>query len=298
MTWRGRDITVVIPTYNRAALLEQAIASVQAQTEPVGAIIVVDDGSTDDSRERVAALARRDDRIRLLSQANAGANVARNAGIAAATTPLIAFLDSDDRWTPEKMARQLAAWRSRPEAVASFTGILAVDGERALFRYDIPADPSLDDLRRHNALGTTSAALVRADVLREAGGFDPTLPSCQDWDLWLRLRRAGPFAIAQDDLVLYEEGGHDRITGSPAKALAGHRRVFARALQGVTGRRDRRRLRASHAEVLSRLLSRHGRRRDALVQAALAFALDPTRVHLKALVKKLPGAERLLRMRH
>lgn len=78
MRWKGSDVTVVIPTYNRAALLEKAIASALAQTEPVGAIIVVDDGSTDDSRERVAALAARDPRISLRTQANAGANVARN----------------------------------------------------------------------------------------------------------------------------------------------------------------------------------------------------------------------------
>jgi glycosyltransferase involved in cell wall biosynthesis len=229
MTWNGSDVTVVIPTYNRAALLEKAIASVLAQTVQVGAIVVVDDGSTDDSRERVLALSAQDPRIVLQAQSNAGANAARNAGIASATTALIAFLDSDDRWAPEKVARQLDALRSRSEAVASFTGILAVDGERPLYRYDIPADLTLEEIRRHNVLGTTSSLMVRTDVVRTIGGFDPNLPSCQDWDLYLRLRRTGPFATVLEDLVLYEDGPHERITNNPGKAVSGHEAVFARA---------------------------------------------------------------------
>lgn len=273
--WRGDDVTVVIPTWNRADLIGKAIASVQAQTAAVAAIIVVDDGSTDDTRMLVADHARTDPRIALVNQANAGANVARNRGVARAETGLVAFLDSDDRWHADKIARQLAAWNARPDAVASFTGILAVDGDRPLYHYDIPADPSLDDLRRHNALGTTSAAMVRTDVLRDVGGFDPDLPSCQDWDLWLRLRRAGPFAVVTDSLVLYEDGPHERITGNPVKAIAGHRAVFARALSDVTGWRPRARIRAAHAEVMTRLYRRAGRRGAASGQALKALLLDP-----------------------
>ncbi|MBB3348858.1 glycosyltransferase family A protein [Sphingomonas sp. BK069] len=289
MTWRGTDVTVVVPTYNRADLIGKSIASIQAQTAPVTAIVIVDDGSTDDTRALVARLAVADPRITLVEQTNAGANVARNNGISHAATALVAFLDSDDRWEPTKIARQLAAWASRPDAVASFTGILAVDGDRPLYHYDIPADPTLDDLRRHNALGTTSAAMVRTDVLRSVGGFDPTLPSCQDWDLWLRLRRAGPFAVVTDSLVLYEDGLHERITGNPVKAIAGHRAVFAKALADVAGWRARARIRASHAEVLTRLFRRHGLRRDALVQAITAAALDPKRTHLRQLARIVLG---------
>lgn len=289
MTWRGTDVTVVVPTYNRADLIGKSIASIQAQTAPVTAIVIVDDGSTDDTRALVARLAVADPRITLVEQTNAGANVARNNGISHAATALVAFLDSDDRWEPTKIARQLAAWASRPDAVASFTGILAVDGDRPLYHYDIPADPTLDDLRRHNALGTTSAAMVRTDVLRSVGGFDPTLPSCQDWDLWLRLRRAGSFAVVTDSLVLYEDGLHERITGNPVKAIAGHRAVFAKALADVAGWRARARIRASHAEVLTRLFRRHGLRRDALVQAVTAAALDPKRTHLRQLARIILG---------
>lgn len=287
MTWRGTDVTVVIPTYNRADLIGKSIASVQAQTEPVAAIVVVDDGSTDDTRTLIARHAVADPRITLVEQVNAGANVARNNGVGHAGTALIAFLDSDDRWKPEKIARQLAAWQLRPDAVASFTGILAVDGDRQLYHYDIPADPTLDELRRHNVLGTTSAALVRTDVLRRVGGFDPTLPSCQDWDLWLRLRRAGPFAVVTDSLVLYEDGPHDRITGNPVKAIAGHHAVFAKALADVTGWRARARIRAAHAEVLTRLYRRAGRRASASAQAAKAFVLDPQARYARQLLRAL-----------
>lgn len=287
MTWRGIDVTVVVPTYNRADLIGKSIASIQAQTAPVAAIVIVDDGSTDDTRALVARLAVADPRITLVEQANAGANVARNNGIGHAATALVAFLDSDDRWEPTKIARQLAAWAPRPDAVASFTGILAVDGDRPLYHYDIPADPTLDDLRRHNALGTTSAAMVRTDVLRSVGGFDPTLPSCQDWDLWLRLRRAGPFAVVTDSLVLYEDGPHERITGNPVKAIAGHRAVFAKALADVVGWRARAQIRASHAEVMSRLYRRAGRRGAASAQAAQALILDPGTVYARKLFKTL-----------
>jgi glycosyltransferase involved in cell wall biosynthesis len=285
MRWKGSDVTVVIPTYNRAALLEKAIASALAQTEPVGAIIVVDDGSTDDSRERVAALAARDPRISLRTQANAGANVARNTGVAAAATALVGFLDSDDRWMPEKIERQLAAWRARPDAVASFTGILAVDGDRPLYSYDIPVELTIDEIRRHNVLGSTSTALVRTDVLRAVGGFDPGLPSCQDWDLYLRLRRAGPFATVTDDLVLYDDGPHDRITHQSGKTVAGHEAVFARALSDVDDPRERRRIRAAHAEVMTRLYLRHGDWRAARRQAIRAAVLDPNLIHVRKLAR-------------
>lgn len=287
MTWNGSDVTVVIPTYNRAALLEKAIASVLAQTVQLGAIVVVDDGSTDDSRERVLALAAQDPRIVLQAQSNAGANAARNAGIASATTALIAFLDSDDRWAPEKVARQLDALRSRPEAVASFTGILAVDGERPLYRYDIPADLTLEEIRRHNVLGTTSSLMVRTDVVRTVGGFDPALPSCQDWDLYLRLRRTGPFATVLEDLVFYEDGPHERITNNPGKAVSGHEAVFARALEDVPSRGERRRIQGAHAEVMTRLHLRHRNRQAALREAARAAFLDPRPYHFRLLTKIL-----------
>ncbi len=287
MTWRGTDVTVVVPTYNRADLIGKSIASIQAQSAPVAAIVIVDDGSTDNTHELVAQLAAIDPRIMLVKQANAGANVARNNGIGHAATALVAFLDSDDRWEPDKIDRQLVAWALRPDAVASFTGILAVDGDRPLYHYDIPVDPTLDDLRRHNALGTTSAAMVRTDVLRSVGGFDPTLPSCQDWDLWLRLRRAGPFAVVTDSLVLYEDGPHERITGNPLKAIAGHRAVFVKALADVTGWRARARICASHAEVMSRLYRRAGRRGAASAQAARALMLDPGTVYARKLLRTL-----------
>lgn len=283
MTWTGADVTVIIPTYNRAKLLMQAIESVRAQSVRVGRILIVDDGSTDETVAQVRALVAEDPRIELLVQANAGANAARNAGIATVATALVAFLDSDDRWRPTKLECQLDAWARRPAAVASFTGILAVDGDRQLFHYDVPVDPTLDDLRRHNALGTTSTAVVEVDVLRRVGGFDPGLPSCQDWDLWLRLRREGVFAVVPESLVLYEEGPHDRITSHPRKAAAGHQAVFARALDDVTEPHRRRRIRAAHAEVLSRLYMRHGLRMRAIAQATSAFVLDPSRFYFRKL---------------
>lgn len=286
-TLSGADVTVVIPTYNRARLIAQALESVQAQTTVVKDIIVVDDGSTDATADVVARFTRADSRVRLVAQANAGANVARNTGIGEARSDWIAFLDSDDRWLPDKIERQIAALRARPEAVASFTGIIAVDGDRELYRYDMPGELTLGELRRHNALGSTSTALVSRAVLEKVGGFDPVLPSCQDWDLWLRLRREGPFAVVTDSLILYDDGPHDRITGNLAKAIEGHRRVFARALADVDDRRERAGIAASHATVLMRIYDRNARRLDTARQAGRALALEPTWPRLKALVRSV-----------
>ena len=262
-----------------------SIDSALAQSVGLHEIIVVDDGSTDNSVAVVAKLAETEPRIRLVEQKNAGANVARNNGIEHATGNWLAFLDSDDRWKPGKLAMQIAALRARPQAIASFTGITAVDGDRKLYDYDMPEEISLFELRRHNALGGTSTALINRDVLRRVGSFDPSLPSCQDWDLWLRLRSEGEFAIVQQSLLYYEDGDHDRITGNFAKAIAGHRQVFRKAIKDVNSLRDWRAIRASHLEVTSRLMHRQGMFRGAAINAAMSLAIYPSRAAARALRK-------------
>lgn len=249
-------ISAIIPTYNRRALLPAAIESIRRQTIEVHEIIVIDDGSTDGTREWLRDLATRLPSLRLIEQEHGGANRARNAGAAAAQGELLAFLDSDDQWEPSKLRKQLARLSSS-SAVAAFTGVRIVGGQSE--RVFLPRDkPSLFDLRCSNVLSSTSTALVRADVLARAGGFDEDLPSCQDWDLWFRLRKQGELVVVREPLVRFNCGAETRISRDPAKVVAGHAVMFERLRAGVRDPAQRRRIEASHRFVLAENHLRHG----------------------------------------
>jgi GT2 family glycosyltransferase len=243
----------VIPVRNRPSLVIDAIASIQRQTRPFEEIIVVDDGSTDATPEVVARLSQSDSRIRLVAlPTSRGASTARNAGINASQSEWISFLDSDDQWMPQKHELQWRALAKCPQAVASFTGIRYQSGCRY---HDRPAPQQITSqaLRRLNYLGSTSTAMARRDILQQIGGFDPTLPSCQDWDLWLKLRRVGEFAIVPEPLVLFNQTERVRISSNKTGVLAGHARLFARTLEDVSDIRERRLIAAHHQLRLSQI---------------------------------------------
>src|SRR6185503_2024667 len=119
----GRDVSAVIPAYQAAAFLADAVESVLAQTEPVGEIVVVDDGSTDGTAAVAASFG---DRVRYVRQENQGVAAARNRGVAEARGRLVAFLDADDTWEPEKTARQLAHLRAHPDYAAVYSDLCDV----------------------------------------------------------------------------------------------------------------------------------------------------------------------------
>ena len=182
------EISAVIPTYNRAGLLAQAIDSALAQTRPPDEIVVVDDGSTDRTPE---VLARYAGRVRAVRQDNGGEAAARNRGIAEARGRWIAFLDSDDLWEPEALARLTEAARSVPEAglVAMRARSLREDGTRTR-RVHGKKSPGPYFTTRSLLMGDAGGVLmpmVKRDLLVEAGGFDTSLRSATDCDMWLRL---------------------------------------------------------------------------------------------------------------
>ncbi len=198
-------VSVVIPTFERRPMLLEALASVRAQTFEDWDCWVVDDGSSDGSAEAVEALGDR--RVRLIRQANRGVSAARNRGLAAARAGLVAFLDSDDLWHPEKLARQVAVMEE---------GWALCHTEEVWLRGSERVKPK----RRHAKAGgwqflrslelcciSPSAALVRRDVLEALGGFDEAYPVCEDYDLWLRLTARYPVAYLADALVT-KRGGH------------------------------------------------------------------------------------------
>lgn len=281
-------VDVVIPTYNRLSLLPGAIESILAQTWPVNRIIVADDGSNDGTAEWLLAAANENRRIEPLILQNGGANRARNAGIAAAKAEWIAFLDSDDAWEPDKLERQFALLDDAPDLVGLFTGFRLVGG--AIARQHIPRRaPSLEDLRCANVLGGTSSAVLRADALRQIGGFDPSLPSCQDWDLWFRLRQVGAFGLVRAPLVRFNVGPHERITSTMHKVLTGHEAIFGRLLEGIGSRAQRHRIRAGHRLVQADIRCRFGDYGTAIRLAAGSLLARPSPSALRIAWRSLRG---------
>lgn len=200
-------VSVIIPTYNRAWCLAEAIDSVLSQTFEDRELIVVDDGSTDNTP---ALLSHYGNRLRCLRQANQGVSAARNHGIKAAGGELIALLDSDDNWQPDKLARQVAFFDTHPEAMICQT-------EEIWIRRGVRVNPK----HRHRkpsgwifeaslalCLVSPSAVMMRRELLEEMGGFDESLPACEDYDLWLRISLHHPIHLIDDALVV-KRGGHD-----------------------------------------------------------------------------------------
>jgi glycosyltransferase involved in cell wall biosynthesis len=236
----------IIPVYNREHLIAQALKSIQGQTHPVDEIVVVDDASTDATAGTVTELSRHDSRIRLLSlEQNVGAAAARNIGVNSTKCDWIAFLDSDDEWMPQKLQTQFNALGQHPKAIASFTGNRF---QYSGHYYDVrsPEEITLQQLRCYNRLGTTSSALIARDSFLAVGGFDPDLPSCQDWDLWINLIRVGRFATVPQALVFFNQREQRRISRNKSAVLAGHRLVFSRILQEVADANERRLVKAHH----------------------------------------------------
>ncbi len=196
------QVSVVIPTFNRAACVGEAIESVLAQTFRDYEIIVVDDGSTDDT---AAVLAKCAQRIRVLRQQNRGASLARNAGISAALGDWIAFLDSDDLWGRNRLAVQMGDLAEHAEVVAHLVDAVITgypQGDVSVFAMRGYAEEySRPSLRKRPLLEVlkvqffTSAWLVRRSVVERIGPFRPQLRTFEDFDLLSRLALEGPFMV-------------------------------------------------------------------------------------------------------
>lgn len=200
------EVSVVIPTCNRAGLLPAAIGSVLRQTFQDFEILVVDDCSADATPAVVERFA--DPRIRFLRHpARRGGGAARNTGIAHARGAYVAFLDDDDEWHPDKLERQMEVMRrGEPAAGAVYCGYRIVERgtgrEQGRMTPKTAGDLSAELMSR-NPIGGTSCMLVRRECLDKAGGFDERLPSFQDRDLWIRLARETRFAYVPEPLLDY-----------------------------------------------------------------------------------------------
>jgi glycosyltransferase involved in cell wall biosynthesis len=194
--------SVIVPTRNRPATLEQTLRSVLGQRHVDVEVIVVDDGPDPSTADVVHRLA--DPRVRLVETDGAGnAAVARNVGLRHAHGPWVAFCDDDDLWAPDKLASQHDAIQ-RSSAVWSCTGALKVDGELTPIGYDAIEPGGIERLSSFNAVpGGGSSVLATKAAVERAGGFDESLRNAEDWDLWIRLSRAGTCAVVDRPLVAH-----------------------------------------------------------------------------------------------
>jgi glycosyltransferase involved in cell wall biosynthesis len=230
-------ITAVIPTYNNAGTVTEAVESVLAQTHQVHEIIVVDDGSADDTRERLAVFGPK---VRYLHKENGGVSSARNLGVQEAHGDWIAFLDADDVWHPRKLEFQFTALARRPE--------IALLGNRL---YDWPSQhPIVDDASSRDILEiqadnlivrnclVTSTIVAKTEILKSVGLFDPALQGPEDHDLWIRVSMRAKVANLRAALTGYRSGMPGSLSKDAVRMETGMRIILEKLEhEGVFRRR-------------------------------------------------------------
>ncbi len=200
-------VSVIIPTHNRALKVVRAISSVLYQVFRDYEIIVVDDGSTDETEKMLRQFKTR---IRyVVHPVNQGVSKARNTGIAASSAPLIAFLDSDDYWLPGKLGAQTSFFNENPDDLICQTEETWIRNGRRVNPRKRHFKPSGDifDASLSLCLVSPSAVMLKRSLLEEVGTFDEALPACEDYDLWLRVACRYPVHLILQPLVI-KEGGH------------------------------------------------------------------------------------------
>lgn len=191
------EVSVIMPTFNGAPFIGEAIASLQSQEGVAPEIIVVDDGSTDNVCDIVEAMAGRDDRIRLIRAPHRGVSAARNLGLGAASHEYVTFLDSDDICAPGKIRRQIDKLAPRPD-------IAAVVGHRRYFRQMTAAfEPVEGSLWKRTLDICLASAVFRADIFDRFGGFDEKLTYGEDIDFYYRLFEADMRFIIEMEIAVY-----------------------------------------------------------------------------------------------
>jgi GT2 family glycosyltransferase len=313
---RWLSVSVVIPTYNRAALLPRALASALGQCAPGDEIIVVDDGSTDETEQAIAPFR---DRIQYLKVANGGAGKARNIGVRRAKNALVAFLDSDDEWLPWKLRLQRAFLMARPEPLFCFSDIgvrfhwgadirhavrhrykdreigKRLFGEGVPFSTLAPLPEGVSDFSVHvgdlyhaemsNSHIVTSTLVVRRDQAGDALFFAEDLPTYEDWECFGRLAAKGPAAYLDCETAWLHQ--HDRPQLTKADALTNATARLA-VLERVWGR-DPAYL-SAHAEEFRAVV-----REQRLVRLRKLLALARGQ-EARAELRRLPDPPRSLRL--
>ncbi len=283
-------VSVIIPTYNYGQYVTEAVESVLGQTYANREIIVVDDGSTDDTRERLGSYG---DRVRYIYQENRGLSAARNTGIKAARGDLIAFLDADDVWVPEKLSVEVPILGAQAEV--GLIASLSTDFKETLARVEGPMETrevTADELVIRARFGSCGV-LVKAECFRTCGVFDEGLRSAEDRDMWIRIARKYRVLRVEKPLWRYRIHGSSMSYNVP-KMRENQKQLLRKVFGEYPEFRHRYLLRLKAYSQLNydtavSLIHDHGRTGRALWPLALSCLLWPgpfgKRLHGKSFIR-------------
>jgi glycosyltransferase involved in cell wall biosynthesis len=271
-------VSVIIPAYNAAAFVATAIDSALGQTRAPLEVIVVDDGSTDDTRRILETFA---DRIRIVAQSNAGLAAARNAGAKVARGKWLAFLDADDTWHEEKLERQLEVAREEHALIYSDRHNVGDIGDLPRVQstgVELREGDIFETLLNNGNFITASSTVIKADVFHSLGGFDERLNAAEDWDMWLRVAEQGLVGLCRVPVVSYRIHS-GMMSGDPRRMQRARTTVVERALRSERGHRlpwtTKRQIRARTARSNAAGAARAGARTLAMTEYVRAFTLWP-----------------------
>ena len=273
---------MIVPAYNASRTVGAAVDSVLAQTFGDFELIVIDDGSRDDTAEVVRA--RGDVRVNCVRTANGGVSAARNRGLDLAAGSFVAFLDADDAWQPVKLEHQHRALTELPQTGLCFAATEIVDdhlrptGFQAAVKRPDYGEALL--LEGNIIAGSASSVMARASVINQAGGFDPRLSLCADWDMWLRMSAITGFVPLDESLVLYRSVP-GTMSGDPGVLERDTFAILDKFYAGPAGaayERVRRRAYANQWMVCAGSYLHTGRPRDAFRCVTAGVRSDPRTV--------------------
>lgn len=212
-------VSVIIPTYNRAHLVTDAINSVLNQTYTNFELLVVDDHSTDSSKEIIKSID--DKRIKyLLNKRTKGAQGARNTGLLKARGKWIAFLDSDDNWLENKLEIQITELINRKKEFSHTNFYVKNGNETSVHKKKI------NNILKINYIGTFSSVVIRASLIEKVGLLDEDLESCQDWDYWIRICQYVNPLFIEIPLLVYVKYSSNNISKNTNNRILGRRKIF------------------------------------------------------------------------
>lgn len=288
-------ISVVLPTYNRGYIISRAVESILNQTFSDFELIIVDDGSTDNTESVVRTF--RDPRIRYVKELHRGGAAARNTGIFISRGEFIAFQDSDDEWLPEKLALQAEAFRGAgPEVGIVYTGFWKNTKEGARVYYPSASvrqkEGNIYEELLHGNFVTNQAAMVRRECFYSVGGYDESLPGMHELDLWLRMAKRYEFTYIPKGLVV-THFTEDSITAHHEYRLKGREIIFSKHFEDFE---KYPKVLAAEAFVIGNTKALRGDMRGARSYLAIAWRTEPLNIkYLAALVLALAGSKNFYR---
>jgi glycosyltransferase involved in cell wall biosynthesis len=259
-TAKAPTVSIILPVFNRLKYLRRAVDSVFAQSFADWELIVADDGSDENTRAFLGAIALVP-RVRVLWLAHRGTPApVRNAALHEARGEYVAFLDSDDLWAPAKLEAQIGSLRARSTRQWAYTGFTIIDGageprREARWHWPTPDGWIFEPLLRMEAIVATSTVVVRRSLLEELGGFDESLAACEDYDLWLRCACRSEVDVVAEPLVRKRQ--HGEHYADDVMALEGWRSVLEKAGENGLDPRLRPVVQRERSRVSSKLAIRH-----------------------------------------